>query len=558
MLVLAASLVAVVLAVCIYGQQRLASRLATLTAGSLEQVDRRGGRRHVWSAALAAVPDFAIVGTGVGSHREVYPRYFPHESDVEYTHTENGYLQILLETGVCGFALLLSGCLLVGFWLFTALRRTSSASMTACGAALAASCVVSAVHSLVDFVWCIPACMSLVVIQIAGAARLSRLSRPSSPAACDANDKAPSTWLAGVRPAAVFTLLVTGLGLGWIRTLDGPARAAPHWDDYLAMSLAAGTAGADDQRVGRQLRWHEVNLSDPQTLDLMTSHLQRALRLHPDDARANLRYATVSLRRFELAQKTAENAMSLWDVRQAARAAGFPSREAQDHWLTVALGDHRVYLDEALQAATRAVQLCPLQGQAYLHLAELAFLQQPDPRMQQALLDQALRVRPYDGTVLFCLGREAVLQGQWDTGLAYWRQAFQHTPDIQDEIIRAVAPQVAPAIFVTIFQPDRQGLRKLFQYYRQSGQEVPAHDAGRHYVRALEQHAATLQGAMRRIIGMRFKRFTGSSSCCRRRQRPPARRCVPSRAITVCTTSWVSGCGRLSSGPRRSRSFAGA
>lgn len=493
-LVLTASLVIVGIAVGIHGRQRLASRLATLTAGSLEQVDRSSGRRNVWSAVLNAVPDFAILGAGVGSHREVYPRYFPQPSEVEYTHAENGYLQVLLETGVCGLLLLLGGCILAGLWFIRALRHTSNASCAACIAALAVGVVASLVHSLVDFVWYIPACMSLVVIQVAAVARLSTAwSHPASPTAAPGRSTMNPT-TSQIGPVGIFTLLVAGLGLGWFQTLAGPACAARYWDDYLAMSLASEIPGQESVRVGRQRRWDDVDLSDTETLDAMAAHLQNVLRRNPSDARANLRYATVNLRRFELAQKTAENAMSLLDVRQAAQASSFPSKETQDIWLDAALGKHREYLDQALRAATRAVHLCPLQGQAYLHLAELAFLHHRDLRLQHALLDQALRVRPYDGMVLFSLGREAVLEGQWERGLTYWREAFDTAPEMQDEIIAAIAPQLNPEVFLAIFRPDRHGLGKLFNYYRQTGQDASARQVGQPYARSLEQHVVHLQG----------------------------------------------------------------
>ncbi len=386
LLVLMACLVLVVLAVWIRGEERLGTRVATITSGSLDQLDGSRGRRNVWSAALRAVPDFAILGSGVGSHRDLYPRYFPQWSDVEYTHTENGYLQILLETGVCGLTLLLSGCALVGYWLGASLSRAESSSVTACGGALAAGCVVSAVHAVVDFVWYIPACMSVVVMLMAAAARLNRITRPSGSIGTRETQR--------VWPAGVFALIVLGLGVGWIHTLSGPARAAIHWDNYLAMSLAAGTSASDGVRIGRQREFGTVDLADPQTLATMASHLQQSLRWYPHDARANLRYATVCLRRFEQLQQASDNAMGLLDLREAAQASTFPSQQAQERWLSTVMGDRRAYLDEARRAAIRAVQLCPLQGQAYLHLAELAFLHHPDPSFEHRLLDQAQRVRP--------------------------------------------------------------------------------------------------------------------------------------------------------------------
>ena len=224
------------------------------------------------------------------------------------------------------------------------------------------------------------------------------------------------------------------------------------------MSLAAGTSASDGVRIGRQQQFGRVDLADPATLARMASYLQQSLRQNPHDARAQLRYATVCLRRFEQLQQASDNAMGLLDLREAARASQFATRQARQQWLAAVIGERRVYLDEARRAATRAVQLCPLQGQAYLHLAELAFLDHSDPDFGHRLLEQARRVRPYDGMVLFCLGREAVLDGKWDEGLPYWRQAFSHDPHVRQTIIHAVAPQVSADVLLTILQPDQQGL----------------------------------------------------------------------------------------------------
>ncbi len=327
MLVLAAGCLVVLLVVTIHGGQRLSARVATLMSGSWEELDGRAGRRNLWSAVLRAVPDFAVAGSGVGSHRDVYPRYYPQWSAVEYTHAENGYLQVLLETGIIGFALLVTGWLCVGTWCRNALCSSSSNKIAGCATALAASCCVSLVHSAVDFVWYIPACMSAMVLVVAAAARLSRLTE--SPTAPTADDQPLHRSAAGL-----FTFAVAGLAFCCARVLMGPALAAPHWENYLAMSLATGTADTREARVGRQLGWGEVLLSDPRTLEQLAGHLRKALTHDPYDGRAQLRYATVNLRQFELAQHASHNAMSLLDIRQAAETAGFQGKQEQDRWLS--------------------------------------------------------------------------------------------------------------------------------------------------------------------------------------------------------------------------------
>ncbi len=64
-------------------------------------------RRTIWSTVIRALPDFAPLGAGVGSLREVYPIYLTrHDFPRYFTHAESGYLQIALEVGFPGTVLL--------------------------------------------------------------------------------------------------------------------------------------------------------------------------------------------------------------------------------------------------------------------------------------------------------------------------------------------------------------------------------------------------------------------------------------------------------------------
>ena len=67
--------------------------------------------------------------------------------------------------------------------------------------------------------------------------------------------------------------------------------------------------------------------------------------------------------------------MDIGQIRDAAIASQFPSREALSEWLGRAIGEHQKLLYRALWHARQAVMRCPLQGEAYLFLAELVFLE---------------------------------------------------------------------------------------------------------------------------------------------------------------------------------------
>jgi tetratricopeptide (TPR) repeat protein len=226
----------------------------------------------------------------------------------------------------------------------------------------------------------------------------------------------------------------------------------------------------------------------------MTEHLEQALRRDPDDARANLRMAAMQLRRFDLLQRSAKNPMGLSQIRDAALASRFPSREAQDRWLAVAVGQHRKHLDLALFHARRALKLCPLQGEGYVYLAELAFLDGPAASAKAAYIDQALRVRPHSGEVLLAAGAEAALAGDTAKALDFWKRAFHQGPEYQLRLVELLAPQAPASFFLAGFHPDLGGMRLLFRHYQQMGRAEDLRTLGPPLAQMLERDARAETG----------------------------------------------------------------
>ena len=180
------------------------------------------------------------LGTGVGSHREIYPIYFDGQRNVEYTHAESGYLQVLVETGMVGAGLLVVAMGCCAAWCWRSVRAATSGAKTACGVALSGPIVVSAVHSIWDFVWYIPACMTFTIILAACACRLSQFEElpPSSTRNIEASRTL--TRKSGLFPsrtlAAISAILLVGV-MTWSQF--SAAMAGVHWDRYLRQSLAA-------------------------------------------------------------------------------------------------------------------------------------------------------------------------------------------------------------------------------------------------------------------------------------------------------------------------------
>lgn len=132
------------------------------------------GRPVVYTATLALWRDFPFLGVGLGNFREVFPRYQPPAAgQVFYDYTHNDSLQLLAETGLIGFLLLVWG-------VFAVLRRAARSWPRVTGehrlwlAGIFAGIVALLLHSLVDFPLHIPSNALLFVTLLALAARIGQ------------------------------------------------------------------------------------------------------------------------------------------------------------------------------------------------------------------------------------------------------------------------------------------------------------------------------------------------------------------------------------------------
>ena len=187
----------------------------------------------------------------------------------------------------------------------------------------------------------------------------------------------------------------------------------------------------------------------PKILNSMAEELSAVLKWQPHHARAHQRLAAVHLRLFDNAQRLAEVPFALRQIREAAgRSLADPatSPAAVEDWLRRILGPRRQYLDAALHHAHRAVALCPLQGESYVYLAELAFLEGPDSPGKTAYVAQALKVRPFDGTILFEAGVEAMLWGNLEEAFTHWRKTVRISPATRERVFMLLLAGGVPAV----------------------------------------------------------------------------------------------------------------
>lgn len=219
----------------IFGEDRVSNRLADMQSCSFQEMDHGAARRTIWKAVVQALPEYAVMGAGVGCLQDVYPRYLEEPSGPNYyTHAENGPLQIALETGVPGIVLLLAVIGACAFWCLGGLWRNEDRQAMVCSGVILASLTASLAHSLVDFNWYCPGCMVIVVLLAACACRLWQLARKPSGA---------EERLAAMPPqmAVAMLLILLLLGGGVLYQRIGPVVGERYWFQVRLMDLASDT-----------------------------------------------------------------------------------------------------------------------------------------------------------------------------------------------------------------------------------------------------------------------------------------------------------------------------
>jgi O-antigen ligase/tetratricopeptide (TPR) repeat protein len=507
-----AGLAALVLGVLsFHGLDEVTERLDDFAEGSIDAIDHNAIRRKVWSANLQAIQASWLTGTGAGSHREICPVYLPESLTKEYTHAENGYLQVATENGIFGLALVVATIAICGAWCNDLFRSARSTAEIRCFGAIAAALAASLVHSLVDFVWYIPACMCGTIVLVACLARLSQIvqtARGLSPFAESSEQKGTvplsernnetnvpinivlprSRWIQITAAAAV-------LG-GWsAASLFGPGVAAIHWDRYLR------TANLDSQLSQQEFSdFLADGRPDAQAMrrglsEQMLRHIERAINWDPQFARAHRRIADRYMAEFEHRMLRAANQLDITQIRDAAFASSFRSQAELRQWLNRAFGPDLALLQSALDHAHRAVELCPLQGDSYLHLADLCFLERRPREAVAACVNQSLLVRPYDKHVLTRAGLQQLLLGNAEAAVEHWSRCFNTPGRHQKEIVyRLVSCGMPARLLLDRMQPQWRTLREIWPQYRQIGSREDLAELLAYAAQAAQRETEKAQG----------------------------------------------------------------
>ena len=451
--VLTASGLAVCLGLSIYGYDSLSSRFE-----SAKSVASLNDRSRLWTAACEGFGDHLLCGTGLSSHRFIYPMYLtPQPGDdpsLFYTHAENGYVQIALETGAVGLGLALASMAFYFFWCATSLSGGCNQRSMLCFVAVLPALLANAVHSVTDFVWYVPGCMGVIAILGACACRLYQLDREQ----------------AGFRQVLGGSLTSSGQErlLRWwpLQSSRFPRSGMVSWQTPLHRYLALKRSLV---RLNCHTAYDEIQANSEERKEILIAQLdelENVLDERPNWAEAHACKTEVHRKLFHEFQATSDNPYNMRMIRDTVmNSCG--SLEAALEWLPRGVGPHYIHLNSALLHARRAVQLGPLQGKAYLILAELSFLEEGDVPTNPEYVRQAYAVRPNHGDVLFEIGSEVNSSGHFQEGLAFWKRSFQRGPEYQDRIIQALTAVGMPANqIIQVFHPDADAMQIMLQHYR--------------------------------------------------------------------------------------------
>ena len=468
-------MVFVFIGITLFGTDALEAKWNTIArADSMESLS--SGRFHLWAALEEAIPHFWKSGSGLGSHAEVYPTWMSKQLGLRFSHAESGYFQVLLELGVPGLVLLLSGIGLCARWCWKT-ARTGNEGERQRIIILAAGLIASVLHSLIDFVWYIPGTMILTVVIAACACRCFQLREVNTPV------NQVSTWKGAFIPCVLLLLLLpAGRLAADVAVKD--AASEQDWMNYRKHAIVGGYRSSYESLAPLDER-----------LDLLITHLESCVRIDPADYRARSDLSALYLRRFDRDQTNGENQMTVREIRHTVRSVGFESNKAIGKWLFSAFGKSSGDLYRALFTARKAVQGQPLRGETYLVLAQVGFLTGLSSESEAALIDLSVKLRPHNASIRYLAGMALVEKGDMDGACDHWRAAFAVDSAIRGLVIRSMASQYSAEEVVDRIDPRADGMWLLFEEFGKLKKPEQQTVAARFYDQRFSEFLATAHDA---------------------------------------------------------------
>ena len=455
-------------ALTIHGMDRVNARLDTIWTelGAIfsdTEDASLAGRREVWQAAVETITDFPVLGTGIGSHAAVTKAYMPPTDKRIFTHAENSYLNLGVETGLVGLGLAIVS-LLVGFVCCVVVFVKGTAQEQIIAIALTGGLTAGTVHAAGDFIWYVPACSTLMMLLGACAVKLasSHIQALSLPRLT--LDRASAT-IASVSAVAVLvfvghTQLQAANARAFFedsikqsRTLEKLSRQSTTLVAQQAVKTKKKTADSPAESIDERGVVTE--------LEARINFLEKTVALQPDHTQAWADLAFCKLEHFGLTRRITGETVGLTEIRQTVEQTQFESAEARITWIQKITGDGFRDLTQATSAALQAVTVNPCAGNAWCILAATSFLNTQDSGLPQACINQALLVRPHEGQVLFEAANQAELSGDATRAMQLRQQCFAECPSERGRVLNVLLPMMSAVSVCELLQADVTGLRAI-------------------------------------------------------------------------------------------------
>ncbi len=478
--------------VATFGRQDPFQRTAQMLEGNQTLDDISNARLQLWKADLHAVSDFPLLGSGPGSHQYVYPLYLEKAHHFTFTHAENCYVQILVECGLAGVALLLAGIFFLTRWSWRGLQgqeREASRFGSELAVAVSVSLLAALIHAVLDFVWYVPAYAATVAV-LAGMSRslarrkeiaaLYDRAQESGPIAkeerrsrnedrglriedqrsptieASPSNSRPLSPILHPRSSILLVLRVlfggglvaASLALAWVvgsRFLEAvPTEYA--WNTYYHLLPAANDdpPSKNFESLEERVRW-----------------LSEACEHGSTDPEHYYRLGLAHLELFYQHQKKADKPAGLSEARRTLQQRHFENPAAARAWLEARYGSDLPILEKAHAALATSLNCCPLLGTSYLHLAKLSFLDFTLEASHERYCRQAPLVRPFDADVHLQVGLEAWLAGDRDQARRSWQRACDLERPCEFRLLPLLASQVPAQQVMELLPLDFEGSKWL-------------------------------------------------------------------------------------------------
>ncbi len=412
------------------------ARMATLFDDEVIQEDRL----LIWQDGLKAADDFQRAGSGLGTYRFVYAQYQERLAEAWFRYAENVYLQVLVEGGITGLVLFVTGLGLIAasVWrLLTGGRELTTLAFAVTGVFALAGQMVASVF---DFGLFIPANFLLFALlcgSLAGSA--TRLRSPRV---------VPGSWKPTLSRGVA---LLTACGL----------IAGCFWSLLEIRSVSPVDNALREVRLAGKLK----DLTGPQ----LTQHIDQltaAVHQRPGDAELHRRLAELWMQRYQVEtvrELQARTSFAADDPRLIQLAS--PLLVHQRAWLytrSKALGELedlqqspivRDNLTPALKHLFASRQACPLLPEVHCGIAQLCGLAGPVSQ-DETHIDRTRRAAPGNPDMLYICGLLNYQAARFESAYASWKASLTLSPRYLTPVLQIAGAGLAKPGTVETLLPD--------------------------------------------------------------------------------------------------------